>query len=188
MNKELREIINNDLKRYGGYSLPFTFKQKLFLSAEVKYLIAYRKAAYHESHSSKLLSFYYNYKLFKLQQKTSINIPSDVKIGKGFYIGHLGRIIINPDVVIGDNVNIATGVTIGQANRGSKAGAPIIGNKVWIGTNAVIVGKITIGDDVLIAPGAFINTDIPSHSVVIGNPAVIHTKENATAGYINHVV
>ena len=42
---------------------------------------------------------------------------------------------------------------------------------MWIGTNAVIVGGIEIGDDVLIAPGAFVNVDVPSGSTVIGNPA-----------------
>ena len=47
---------------------------------------------------------------------------------------------------------------------------PTIGNEVWIGVNATIVGKVTIGDDVLIAPNAFVNCDIPSHCVVFGNP------------------
>ncbi len=62
----------------------------------------------------------------------------------------------------------------------------MIGNRVWIGVNATVVGKVTIGDDVLIAPGAFVNFDVPSHSVVLGNPAQIHHKENATEGYITH--
>ena len=87
--------------------------------------------------------------------------------------------------MIGENVNIATGVTIGKANRGSNMGVPRIGNNVWIGTNAVIVGNITIGDDVLIAPNTYINVDVPSHSIVVGNPAVLHSRENATEGYIN---
>ena len=51
----------------------------------------------------------------------------------------------------------------------------------------MIVGGITIGDDVLIAPNAFVNFDVPSHSVVVGNPAVVHPRENATEGYINRV-
>ena len=43
-----------------------------------------------------------------------------------------------------------------------------------------------IGDDVLIAPGAFVNCDVPSHSVVIGNPCTIHHKDNATDGYVSN--
>ncbi|HOO79472.1 MAG TPA: serine acetyltransferase, partial [Lachnospiraceae bacterium] len=60
--------------------------------------------------------------------------------------------------------------------------------QVWIGTNAVIVGNITIGDDVMIAPGAYVTTDVPAHSIVIGNPAVIRHRDNATEGYINRPV
>ena len=47
-----------------------------------------------------------------------------------------------------------------------------IGNDVWIEVNATIVGKVSIGDDVLIAPNVFVNCDIPSHSVVFGNPCI----------------
>ncbi len=57
-----------------------------------------------------------------------------------------------------------------------------------MGINATIVGKITIGDDVMIAPNSFVNCDVPSHSIVYGNPCVIRPKENATEGYINNKV
>ena len=77
---------------------------------------------------------------------------------------------------------------IGQQNRGKLKGAPKIGSYVWIGVNSTIVGKVEIGDDVLIAPGAYVNCDVPSHSVVIGNPCQIHHKDNATEGYINNVI
>ena len=63
-----------------------------------------------------------------------------------------------------------------------------IGDNVWIGTNSVIVGNIKIGNDVLVAPLTFVNFDVPDHSVVIGNPAKIIFKENATEGYINKTV
>ncbi|MCQ2217869.1 MAG: hypothetical protein MJZ33_05220 [Paludibacteraceae bacterium] len=63
-----------------------------------------------------------------------------------------------------------------------------IGNRVWIGINAAIVGGITIGDDVLIAPNSFVNQNIPSHSVVFGNPCIIKHRDNATENYINRVV
>lgn len=40
-----------------------------------------------------------------------------------------------------------------------------------------------IGDDVLIAPGAFVNFDVPSHSVVIGNPGRIHSSKDPCRDY-----
>ena len=119
-----------------------------------------------------------------LSNKTQIQIPARTSIGEGFYIGHLGRIIIHPDAKLGKNINVGTGVTIGAENRGTRKGAPIISDNCWIGTNAVIVGKIKIGSDVLIAPLTYVNFDIPDHSIVIGNPAKIIAKENATEKYI----
>ena len=72
-------------------------------------------------------------------------------------------------------------------NRGKRKGYPTIGDRVYIGINSVIVGKITIGDDVLIAPNSFVNVDIPSHSVVFGNPCVIKHRDWATEGYVNNI-
>ncbi len=176
MKKELRELIMGDLGRYYD-------KIPMIKPIQVRYMITYRKASFYKKKS--LRGLFYRIRLAYLSEKSGIQIPTKTKVGKGFYIGHFGTIIINPEVEIGNNVNVATGVTIGKTNRGEKKGVPIIGNNVWIGTNAVIVGKIKIGDDVLIAPNAYVNTDIPPHSIVIGNPAQIHPRENATEGYIN---
>lgn len=63
-------------------------------------------------------------------------------------------------------------------------GVPTIGNDVWIGPNAVIVGKINIGDNVLIAANSYVNFDVPSNSIVIGNPGRIIPSAKATEGYI----
>ena len=62
---------------------------------------------------------------------------------------------------------------------------PTIGNEVFFGINSTVVGNIHIGNDVLIAPNSFVNFDVPDHSIVIGNPGVIHHKSKATGGYIN---
>lgn len=95
---------------------------------------------------------------------------------------------MNPKVSIGRNCNVYNGVTIGKEKRGLREGNPVIGDQVWIGANAVIVGKIKVGNDVMIAPGAFVNFDVPDHSIVLGNPARIIHKENATEGYIKNLV
>lgn len=179
MNPILKEVIQADLRR-------FYDKVPIIKPIQLRYLMVYRKASFYKPKSVK--GIWYRIRLQYLSERTGIQIPTKVKIDKGFYIGHFGTIIINPDVIIGKNVNIASGVTIGKTNRGDKVGVPQIGNTVWIGTNAVIVGKITIGDDVLIAPNAYVNFDVPSHSVVLGNPGVIHSKDNATEGYINRTI
>ena len=65
---------------------------------------------------------------------------------------------------------------------------PVIGNEVWIGAGAFFVGKIIIGSNVIIAPNAFVIFDIPSDSIVIGNPAIIIPDKNGTQGYNNSIL
>ena len=134
------------------------------------------------------IKFLYLIFLRRMRYRYGLEISHLSKIGRGLYLGHPFNITVNPEAVIGEWCNLHKGVTIGFQNRGKFKGAPTIGNKVWIGVNATVVGKVKIGDDVLIAPGAYVNCDVPSHSVVIGNPCQIHHRDNATEGYINHVI
>lgn len=127
----------------------------------------------------------YRRMLLWICRKNHMEIGDQTQIGPGFYVGHPVAITINPKTVIGKNVNIHKGATIGQENRGSRKGAPTIGDDVWIGINAMVVGNVTIGSDVLIAPLAYVNFDVPDHSVVLGNPGRIIHKDGATEGYIN---
>lgn len=177
---EGKEIFRCDLKRFGsevrgGYSL------------QVRWLRAFRMCGFYR-HKNILLYLFWRTIYRRLTRITQIQVPLFTDIGAGFYIGHCGRIIVNPKAVIGRNVNIATGCTIGQENRGKRKGAPIIGDEVWIGTNAVIVGAVRVGSDVLIAPNAYVNCDIPDHSVVFGNPCIIKHKDNATKEYVNNKI
>jgi acetyltransferase-like isoleucine patch superfamily enzyme len=48
-----------------------------------------------------------------------------------------------------------------------------IGRNVYLGTNVIITKPITIGDGAVIAAGSIVNKDVPSHSIVAGNPAKI---------------
>lgn len=124
--------------------------------------------------------------MYRLTGALYCNDIQSRSFGYGLYIGHPFCITINAKAVIGNNVNIHKGVTIGQENRGHRKGVPVIGSKVWIGVNSTIVGNITIGNNVLIAPNTLVNFDVPDNSVVVGNPATIHPREDATAGYINN--
>ena len=117
-----------------------------------------------------------------------IDMSVETNIGGGFYIGHGSCFTINSHAVIGRNCSIHNGALIGRENRGKRRGAPVIGNEVWIGIDAVIVGNVHIGNDVLIAPNSYVNFDVPDHSIVIGNPAVIKHCDHATEGYINNKV
>ena len=175
---------SKDLYRYYGEEGE-SLAKRLLRPVELKYIALFRKA---NACDFKPLKLYYAVKLKLMSYKTHIQIPARTEIGEGFYIGHSGRVIINPEAKLGKNVNIATGVTIGYENRGERKGAPTIEGNCWIGTNSVIVGNVKIGEDVLIAPLTFVNFDVPAHSIVIGNPAKIIHKENATKDYVENKI
>lgn len=116
--------------------------------------------------------------------KYGFQVPIQTTIGKGFQILHFGHFIVNPLTKFGNNCTIFPGVTIGQDKKGL---VPTIGNEVWIGTNSIIVGGVHIGNNVLIAPGSFVNFDVPDNCLVIGNPGKFIVKsEKIVDGYINN--
>ena len=175
-------MIKHDLYRYNAQ----TSIIKGLKVPGFRYIYFFRKASKHKKLS--LLGILYRLILKHLSYKYGFQIPISTKIGKGFYIGHFGTIIINSNAVVGENCNISPSATIGETNRGNLKGCPTIGDNVWIGTGSVIVGRINIGSNVLIAPNSFVNVDIPNNSLVIGNPAKIILKENPTGGYINNIL
>lgn len=179
-------IIQKDFYRESGKLLSPTEIWKKCINPNLHYLYILRKCQQYPKKSLK--GIFWRWILRKHQIKYGFQIYPETQIGEGLYLGHWGALVINPKAKIGRNCNIAQGVTIGQQNRGKNEGYPTIGDEVWIGPNAVIVGNITIGNDVLIAPNAYVNFDVPDHSVVVGNPATITPKNNATSGYINNKV
>ncbi|SFG33846.1 serine O-acetyltransferase [Pontibacter chinhatensis] len=175
-------IIEADLFRYGGLSGTKGLLKGL-QNPGFRYMYLLRKASKYKKNSIKWLLF--NFLKSRYSHKYGFQIPSSTEIGEGFYIGHYGPIVINGKARIGKNCNITHNVTIGQANRGRLKGYPTIGDNVWIGTGSVIVGNVRIGSNVLIAPNAFVNVDVPDNSLVVGNPCKILEKEAPCEGYIN---
>lgn len=119
---------------------------------------------------------------------TGIQLPIGTTVGRGLRIFHFGTIVINDDVVIGNNFNIAPGTLIGNS-QGKKNGIPHIGDNVCMQHNSMIVGGVNIGNNVLIAPGAFVNFDVPDNCIVIGNPGrIIQRDSSPTAKYIIYAI
>lgn len=114
---------------------------------------------------------------------TGISIPASAQIGKSFYIGHFGGIIINSNAILGENCNISQGVTIGVSSIGIKRGVPTIGNNVYIGANSVVAGRIFVEDNVLIGACSLVTSDVTEFSVVQGVPAIVISK-NGSGSYI----
>lgn len=181
------KTLDEDLYRYEG-------DRNKKLAVRLKYLFCVPGYTYifffrHASMSRNRLSrAFWSVFLHATKIITHIQIPAGTRIGRGLRIVHFGHIVVNPNAVIGDNFNISQGCLIGNA-QGKRGGFPTIGNNVCMNANAVIIGNAHIGNNVLIAPGAFVNFDVPDNSIVIGNPGQIITRDSSpTEKYIVYPV
>ncbi len=185
--KNANNLIEADLYRYFGQFGRRAFWRAYLSVPGFRYTYFLRKCAHwRQKHCWPIYAFYrliLNHHRFKY----GFDIPDATSIGKGFYLGHFGGVVVNSSTVIGSNVNLAHGVTIGRINRGEKVGVPVIGDKVWIGAHAIVVGNIKIGNGALIGPGAYVNFDVPENAVVMGNPGQI-VSDKGNEGYIHNPV
>jgi serine O-acetyltransferase len=190
MRLKLWEIIRADAFRYHG-----TLGTKGVVAAywgDPGFRFSYylRKVAFYRERRKGLGIFGYIYNRVLLNHyrfRYGFDISPATIIGKGLYLGHFGGVVISPYAILGANINIAQGVTIGATSRGERVGAPTLEDRVWVGANAILVGRITIGREALIAPGAYVNFDVPPHSVVLGNPGKV-VSETGSVGYVNRVL
>jgi serine O-acetyltransferase len=121
------------------------------------------------SHLLKITAFL----MFKIMEiVTGISLPASAQIGKGFYVGHFGKIILHSDVKMGENCSIGPGVLIGTKGVGHK-GVPVIGNNVYIGTGAKVLGNIKIGNNVKIGANSVVIKDVPDGATVVGIPGKV---------------
>ena len=82
---------------------------------------------------------------------------------------------IGSNVLFGPNVQIYTAthpVDAIKRRKGPEFAKPIaIGDDCWIGGGVIISPGITIGDRCIVGAGAMVTKNIPSDTVVVGNPA-----------------
>lgn len=107
-----------------------------------------------------------------------MDISWRTRVGLGLKFTHGYGTVISPGANIGTNCTFFHGATLGRgdifdANGERTIGYPTIEDEVWIGPHAVVVGSVTIGKGSRIMAGAYVTSDVPPHSLVVGNPAQI---------------
>lgn len=88
-----------------------------------------------------------------------------------------GKITMGSDVRIAPHVSIIADnhnhkdVTKTIVSQGTSGVGIYIGDDVWIGSGAVILDGVKIGAHSIVAAGAIVTKEVPSYSIVAGNPA-----------------
>ncbi len=116
-----------------------------------------------------------------------IEIHPGARIGKRFFIDHGAGVVIGETAEIGDNVMLYHQVTLGATgwwkhrDDGRAKRHPTIEDNVTIGVGASILGPVTIGHDSKIGAMALVLENIPPRSVVVAQPAKMHTVRGGSA-------
>lgn len=107
----------------------------------------------------------------------------DAKVGANVWIGPNTIIDGSGGLTIGDFCTISVGVHIythDNVKQTLTSGkypierAPVqIGSNVYIAPNAIITKGVSIGSFSIIGAHAFVNKDVPDHSIVMGQPAKV---------------
>jgi carbonic anhydrase/acetyltransferase-like protein (isoleucine patch superfamily) len=109
-----------------------------------------------------------------------------LSIGSGTGIGHGCSFTVGKKITIGRNCRIAADVWMFDS-PGHPADPEarlrnlpaldtdvkpiVVADNVWIGGRAVVFPGITIGEGSIVSAGAVVTADVPSYSIVAGNPA-----------------
>lgn len=103
-------------------------------------------------------------------------------IGKNVVIArtvHLDKNINPKGIHIGDNTWLLRNAMVlahdycRGTNYVSKFFDTFIGKNCVIGVNSIVLPGVKIGDHCVVAAGAVVTKDVPSHSIVAGNPAKV---------------
>jgi acetyltransferase-like isoleucine patch superfamily enzyme len=105
-------------------------------------------------------------------------------IGEQVGLGLGTMIAIKATLSIGDYTRFGAGVIIRDNVHDYKSGETLlktdaiikpvtIGKHVWIGDRAMIFPGVSIGDGAVVSAGSIVTKDVPAHTLVRGQPAVV---------------
>lgn len=113
-------------------------------------------------------------KIFKMDIHPSAKISFGAKLDKTYPKG----------IHIGEESYVAGGAIVFSHDYARALHTDtFIGKKCFIGANAIIMAGVTIGDEVIVGSGAVVTKDVPSHTIVAGNPARVIREGIRTRKY-----
>lgn len=105
----------------------------------------------------------------------------NIFVGENFFANFDCVFLDAAKITFGDNCMVGPGTHIYAIGhpleyelRNQSVGSPkavTVGDNVWIGGNCTILPGVTIGDGAVVGAGSVVTRDVPSNTVVAGNPA-----------------
>lgn len=170
--KALRYFVRRDYEKINGkLKLSGVIKSLLF-EPGFKYVFWLRLTRYYHLKSKLFLPLFVlcRFILKHYSYKYEFDISYRIPIGPGLSIAHIGYCVVAA-TEIGSNCFLRPGVVMGKNLL--KGGRPSVGDNVHIGVGAKIIGDIHVGNNVIIGANAVVTKDVPSNTVVGGNPAKV---------------
>lgn len=134
-----------------------------------RHMILLRKTEYYLNTGKKVRGSLYKLRLRRIQKKYGMHVALNA-CGKGLQIAHLGPVLMNGQVTIGENCTIH--MNAGIVAGGTDDAAPTLGNNVMVGFGAVVTGGIIVADGVAIGANSVVNKDVLEKNIsVAGAPA-----------------
>ena len=177
------QAIKEDIFRYQGEGYKKWSVRLFYLyKPHTRYMWMFR---HHQFAKNPLSRLFWKVMLQRAKFQTGVQIPIGTHIGRGFRMLHFGNVVIHPRAIIGENCNVAEGVLVGESFVHGECGVPTVGDNCCLFANSIVVGGVKLSDNVLVAPGAFVNFDVPENCIVIGNPGqIIQRDSSPTKKYI----
>lgn len=170
--KSLGEILSGTLAYLRGYLASTRFENRVPVSVRGRLRIIKKNGSIKVG---EFTEFWPEAKLSCLGKNN--RSKARITIGRNCSIGDRTEIHAGEHVQIGNNVIIAWDCVImdrdyHSTGQGGEILRPVtIGDNVWIGCRAIILKGVTIEEGAVVAAGAVVTRDVPSFTLVAGNPA-----------------